>query len=58
MDINAIVNQALEFAKNLTGFLGEFKASGILEQVKAFLASIDLSAITGLLNSITGIFGQ
>lgn len=57
MDISAIVNQALEFAKNLTGFLGEFEAAGIIDQVKNFLAGIDLSAITNLLNSITGIFG-
>ena len=57
MDFNAIVNQALEFAKGLTAYLGEFEAAGIIAQVKDFLAGIDLSAITGLLSNITGIFG-
>ncbi len=57
MDIAAFVNQALEFAKNLTSILGEFEASGIIEQVKTFLTGIDFSAITNLLGSLSGIFG-
>ena len=53
-----IVNQALEMVKNLLGFLGEFEASGIVAIVQKFLGGIDLSAITGLLTQILGIFGQ
>ncbi len=52
------VNQALEFAKTLTGFLGEFEASGILAIVQKFLGNIDLSAITAFLSNILAIFGQ
>ena len=53
-----IINQALEFAKTLTGFLGEFEASGIIAIVQKFLGNIDLSAITALLTNILAIFGQ
>lgn len=51
------VNQILEFVKQLTAFLGEFEASGIIAIVQKFLGNIDLSAITGLLTSILGILG-
>ena len=52
-----IVTQALELAKNITGFLGEFEAAGILSLVQGFLGDFDLSSITGLLSTILGILG-
>ncbi|MBQ6542876.1 MAG: hypothetical protein IJL77_00670 [Clostridia bacterium] len=54
----SFITQALEFAKQLTGFLGEFEASGILNIVQKFLANIDLSQISSLLSNILAIFGQ
>jgi hypothetical protein len=37
-----IASMALELAKNITTFLGEFKAAGILEIVQHFLQMLGL----------------
>ena len=57
MDFNAILAQGVELAQNITGFLGEFEAAGILAMVKEFLGKVDLSAISNLLSSVTGLLG-
>ncbi|MBQ4243437.1 MAG: hypothetical protein II702_00865 [Clostridia bacterium] len=57
MDINALLAQGVELAQKITGFLGEFEAAGILAMVKEFLTKIDLSAISNLISSITGLLG-
>ena len=56
--MDALIAQVLEFVQNLTAYLGEFEASGIIAMVKNLLGNIDLSAVTGLLTQILAIFGQ
>lgn len=52
---STVITQLLGLAKEITAYLGEFEASGILSLIEKFFSTTGIASISELFNNIFGM---